>query len=73
MRVHIGVIFCRVFLNRQTAVAHQQVFNAIDEIVREDTGRRLKWRHLHGADLEDYEDMVLQFGADQHRGQAKGL
>ncbi|KAF8145358.1 hypothetical protein K438DRAFT_1630265 [Mycena galopus ATCC 62051] len=68
-----SLIFCRVFLNRQTAVAHQKIFSAIEDIVYEDTGKRLRWRHLHGADLEDFEGLILQWGADQHRGQAKGL
>ncbi|KAJ7122259.1 hypothetical protein C8R44DRAFT_622063 [Mycena epipterygia] len=68
-----SLIFCGVFLNRQSAVVHQQVFAAIDEIFYEDTGSHLKWRHLHAATLDDYEDMVLEWAADQHRGQAKGL
>jgi hypothetical protein len=67
-----GLIFCRVFLNRQSAVAHQHVFECIDEIVYEDTGRKLQWRHLNAASIDDFDDMVLQWAADQHRGQAKG-
>ncbi|KAJ7145085.1 hypothetical protein C8R43DRAFT_890873 [Mycena crocata] len=68
-----SVTFCRVFLNRQTAVAHRCVFEAIHSVVLEDTGQHLKWRHLDGSHLEDYKDLILQWGADQHRGQAKGL
>ncbi|KAK7019278.1 hypothetical protein R3P38DRAFT_2632453 [Favolaschia claudopus] len=68
-----SLIFCRVFLNRQTAVAHQLIFQAIHELVYADTGRWLRWRHLHAQSLDDYDGMVLQWGADQHRGQAKGL
>ncbi|KAJ7676233.1 hypothetical protein B0H14DRAFT_3685269 [Mycena olivaceomarginata] len=60
-----------VFLNRQTAVAHQNIFSAIEDIVHEDTGKRLRWRHLHGADLEDFEGHILQWGADQHRVKQK--
>jgi hypothetical protein len=67
-----GVIFCRVFLNRHHAVAHQKIFTAIHEIVYEDTGRHIRWRHLHGHSLDDFDGLVLQWGADQHRGQAKG-
>jgi hypothetical protein len=68
----LGLIFCQVFLNRQSAVVHQHILNAIDEIVYEDTGKRLRWRHLHGIYLDDCGEMVLEWGADQHRGQAKG-
>ncbi|KAJ7506100.1 hypothetical protein B0H11DRAFT_1707331 [Mycena galericulata] len=68
-----SVIFCRVFLNRQSAVAHQHVFAAIESIVQEDTGQELRWRHLHATSLEDYEGMIVEWAADQHRGQAKGL
>ncbi|KAJ7830070.1 hypothetical protein B0H14DRAFT_3715963 [Mycena olivaceomarginata] len=68
-----SLIFCRVFLNRQTAVAHQMVFTAIHEIVYQDTGKHLRWRHLHANSIEDFQGMILQWGADQHRGQAKGL
>ncbi|KAJ7730898.1 hypothetical protein DFH07DRAFT_756061 [Mycena maculata] len=68
-----SLTFCRVFLNRQSAVAHQHVFAAIEDIVFEDTGKRLRWRHLHANNLEEHEDMILEWAADQHRGQAKGL
>lgn len=67
-----GVIFCRVILNSQTAIAHQHVFQEIEEIVFKDTGARLRWRHIHGIALDDYEGMILSFTVDQHRGQAKG-
>ncbi|KAF8076821.1 hypothetical protein FPV67DRAFT_1715254 [Lyophyllum atratum] len=68
-----SVIFCRVFLNRQTAVAHQRLFQEIEDIVKLDTGKSLRWRHIHGRDINDTEGMILHFAADQHRGQAKGL
>ncbi|KAJ6456641.1 hypothetical protein C8R47DRAFT_1165259 [Mycena vitilis] len=68
-----SLIFCRVFLNRQTAVAHQHVFTAIHDIIYEDTGRHLRWRHLHASNVGDFDGMVLEWAADQHRGQAKGL
>ncbi|KAJ6506213.1 hypothetical protein C8R47DRAFT_1241345 [Mycena vitilis] len=69
-----SLIFCRVYLNRQTAAAHQRIFEEIEAIVQEDTGKALKWRHLHGMSADGvYGDMVLSWTADQHRGQAKGL
>ncbi|KAJ7019408.1 hypothetical protein C8F04DRAFT_335710 [Mycena alexandri] len=69
-----SLIFCRVYLNRQTAAAHQRVFEEIEGIVREDTGDSLKWRHLDATSLDtEYGSMVLSWTADQHRGQAKGL
>ncbi|KAJ7490348.1 hypothetical protein B0H11DRAFT_2191580 [Mycena galericulata] len=70
---HTTVVFCRIFLNRQTAVAHQKIFEAIDQIVFEDTGTYIQWRHIHGAQVDDYDGKILQWGADQHGGQAKGL
>ncbi|KAJ7020865.1 hypothetical protein C8F04DRAFT_1403338 [Mycena alexandri] len=68
-----SLIFCRVYVNRQSAVAHQRVFDEIEAIVKEDTGEGLKWRHIHGALDGVYNGMVLSWTADQHRGQAKGL
>ncbi|KAF8179521.1 hypothetical protein K438DRAFT_1908313 [Mycena galopus ATCC 62051] len=69
-----SLIFCRVYINRQTAAAHQRVFEEIEAIVQEDTGEGMKWRHLHGTSLDaTYGNMVLSWTADQHRGQAKGL
>lgn len=47
------------------------VFNAIEQIVRQDTGSALRWRHLHTNSLADLSGIV-HWGADQHRGQAKG-
>ncbi|KAJ7488621.1 hypothetical protein B0H11DRAFT_2406715 [Mycena galericulata] len=70
---HTTVVFCRIFLNRQTTVAHQKIFEAIDQIVFEDTGTYIQWRHIHGAQVDDYDGKILQWGADQHGGQAKGL
>jgi hypothetical protein len=67
------VVFCRIFLNRQTAVAHQKIIQAIEDIVLEDTGNRLQWRHIHGVDPHDYDGKILQWAADQHAGQAKGV
>ncbi|KAK7031741.1 hypothetical protein R3P38DRAFT_2521802 [Favolaschia claudopus] len=72
-----SLIFCRVYINRQSAAAHQRIFEEIELIVKEDTGKTLKWRHLHASSVEGadgkYGDFVLSWTADQHRGQAKGL
>lgn len=71
-----GLIFCRVYINRQTAAAHQRVFEEIEAIVKEDTGKSLQWRHLHAASTEGsegYSNLLLSWTADQHRGQAKGM
>jgi hypothetical protein len=67
------VVFCRIFLNRQTAVAHQKIIQAIEDIVLENTGNQLQWRHIHGAHQHDYDGKILHWAADQHAGQAKGL
>ncbi|KAJ7048278.1 hypothetical protein C8F01DRAFT_1285136 [Mycena amicta] len=69
-----SLTLCRVYLNRQTAVAHKLVFQAFEWIVFQDTGKRVLWRHLHAASrTESPRHMILQWGTDQHRGQAKGL
>ncbi|KAJ6558189.1 hypothetical protein B0H19DRAFT_946802 [Mycena capillaripes] len=68
-----SLTFCRVYLNRQTAAAHQRIFQEIERLVQIDTGSKLRWRHLHANSSDDYANMVLHWGGDQHRGQAKGL
>ncbi|KAJ3924260.1 MAG: hypothetical protein NXY57DRAFT_1092279, partial [Lentinula lateritia] len=50
----ISFVYCRVFLNRQSAEAHKLVFAAIDEIVLADTGSKLEWRHLHASNARDF-------------------
>ncbi|KAJ6611920.1 hypothetical protein B0H10DRAFT_1952701 [Mycena sp. CBHHK59/15] len=49
-------------LIQQTAVAHQQIFKAIEEIVFEDTGENLQWHHIHGKDVKDYDSKILHWG-----------
>ncbi|KAJ7257624.1 hypothetical protein C8J57DRAFT_1074290 [Mycena rebaudengoi] len=66
------IVYCRIFLNRQTAAAHELIFQKIHEIVFADTGENLTWRHLHSATI-DGEVGILHFVLDQHGGQAKGL
>ena len=63
--------YCRVFLNRQTAVVHQLIFEKIEAIVQQDTGKNLKWRHLHAQAPNELIE-ILQWAGDQHGGQAKG-
>ncbi|KAJ7638020.1 hypothetical protein DFH06DRAFT_1002115 [Mycena polygramma] len=69
-----SVVFCRVYLTRHTAAAHHRIFHELNLIVLRDTGRPLYWRHLHARSLDDLgAGLILHWGADQHRGQAKGL
>ncbi|KAJ7467757.1 hypothetical protein B0H11DRAFT_1732694 [Mycena galericulata] len=69
-----SIIFVRIFLNRMSALAHQRVFEEIEAIIFEDTGRALQWHHLHATSAEDgLDSMILSWVGDQHRGQAKGL
>ncbi|KAK6991975.1 hypothetical protein R3P38DRAFT_3226954 [Favolaschia claudopus] len=69
-----SVVFLRVYLNRQTAAAHQLIFREIECVVGRDTGRSLQWRHLHATSATDVpQGMVLQWTCDQHGGQAKGI
>ncbi|KAJ7194417.1 hypothetical protein GGX14DRAFT_576364 [Mycena pura] len=64
--------YCRIYVNRQTAAAHQIIFQKIHDIVLNDTGENLRWRHLHARSRTE-EVGVLHFVMDQHGGQAKGL
>lgn len=64
-------MYCRIYLNKQTAEAHRLVFKKIEEIVQMDTGQSLRWRHLHSTAIDDLSG-ILQFMVDQHGGQAKG-
>lgn len=64
--------YCRVYLNRQNAAAHALVFAKVEEIVLEDTGQSLKWRHIHASSPDELCG-ILQWAGDQHGGQAKGM
>lgn len=44
----------------------------MEDIVFEDTGNHLQWRHIHGSQMNDYDGKILQWAGDQHSGQAKG-
>ncbi len=73
LKPRVGITFCRVFLTRQTAFAHHQVLRHINEVLQEDTGRTLRWRHIHGSSIDDYDGHILNWVVDQHGGQAKGI
>ena len=66
-----GFPYFHVYLNCQTAAAHQLILEKIEAIVFEDTGELIQWRHLHAIDLDD-NCGILHWAADQHGGQAKG-
>ncbi|KAJ7902430.1 hypothetical protein B0H13DRAFT_2335594 [Mycena leptocephala] len=69
-----GIVFCRVYLTHHTAAAHQRIFHEINQIVLHDTGQPLYWQHIHGRSPNDFRvGLILHWGTDQHRGQAKGL
>ncbi|KAJ7817676.1 hypothetical protein B0H14DRAFT_2601850 [Mycena olivaceomarginata] len=66
------IVFCRVYVTRHTAAAHQRIFHEINQIVLHDTGRPQLWQHLHGTSTKDFNvGLILHWGADQHCGQAK--
>ncbi|TDL19151.1 hypothetical protein BD410DRAFT_727573, partial [Rickenella mellea] len=69
---YVATTFCRAFVSRQTAEAHRRLFHAIDDVVEQDTGSRLKWRHLDSSSPEEMVG-ILQWTADQHLGQANGI
>lgn len=53
-------------------MAHQIVFQKIEEIVKQDTGDELKWRHLHASGILEMTG-ILEIAVDQHGGPSKGL
>ena len=38
-----------------------------------DTGKRLRWHHLHADSVDGSAGMILMMTLDQHGGQAKGV
>lgn len=58
-------------MNSQSAVAHKYLFEKIRQIVFQDTGERIKYRHLHSENLSKHQG-IRHWGIDQDRGQAKG-
>lgn len=69
----LGYVYCRIYLNRQTAEAHEFVFKKIDDILEANTRHRLRWHHLHSSSLNLSNAVgVYQITVDQHGGQAKG-
>jgi hypothetical protein len=69
-----AITYVRVFVNYSLAFAHQRILEAIDDVVKEDTGSYLEWRHLHSESLDSgsYTGKILHWAGDQHGGQAKG-
>lgn len=59
-------------MNRQSAQAHKLVFEAIETIISNDTGSKLRWHHLHAANAQDFTG-ILHWGGDQDGSQAKGV
>lgn len=70
--IHLAVVYCRIYLTRESAAAHRCIFHAIRRIVHEDTSQYLKYRHLHSPSLQAPTG-VLHWVIDQDGGQAKGL
>ncbi|THU76535.1 hypothetical protein K435DRAFT_704653 [Dendrothele bispora CBS 962.96] len=73
--LNAAITLCRVYVNRKSATAHCLILHHIDEVLKEDIGRGLQWRHIHGASINDYGkgEFILQWVVDQDRGQALGI
>jgi hypothetical protein len=67
-----GIVFVRAYVNRQSAYAHKLLFQLINDVVQEDTGKGIQWRHLYAKDDLDFKGWTLTLSTDQHRGQALG-
>ncbi|KAF9518977.1 hypothetical protein BS47DRAFT_1358602 [Hydnum rufescens UP504] len=66
------VVAARAYLNHETSGAHAALFNLIDNIIEEDTGAPLLWRHLDSMSLTEHKGICLWI-ADFHEGQAHGF
>ncbi|KAL0571531.1 hypothetical protein V5O48_010432 [Marasmius crinis-equi] len=68
------VTFCRIYLTRRNAEAHCLALRMIDEILQEDIGRGMHFRHIHGEHVNNCgEGLILNWVVDQDRAQALGL
>ena len=67
-------MYCRVYLTRETAEAHRLVFGMIEELLIEDVGEGILWRHLYALSNEpdDQKGCMLLWVGDQDGAQAKG-
>ncbi|KIJ37987.1 hypothetical protein M422DRAFT_259373 [Sphaerobolus stellatus SS14] len=61
-----SIVVARAYITSQSAEAHLILFRHIFEVMKQDTGCAVQFRHIHGAGIETVT-------ADQHRGQALGL
>ncbi|EJD41424.1 hypothetical protein AURDEDRAFT_169588 [Auricularia subglabra TFB-10046 SS5] len=61
-----SITLCRAFTECQSAEAHFALFRIIFQIMKDDTGCGVRFRHIHGDGLEIWT-------ADEHKGQALGL
>ncbi|KAJ7235961.1 hypothetical protein C8J57DRAFT_971869, partial [Mycena rebaudengoi] len=68
-----SIVFVRAYVNRQSAYAHKLLFQLINDVVQEDTGKGIQWRHLYAKDDLDFKGWILTLSTDQHRGQALGF
>ncbi|KAJ7722544.1 hypothetical protein B0H14DRAFT_2642118 [Mycena olivaceomarginata] len=69
-----SVIFLRIYLNRQTALAHKMVMDTVNNIVKIDTGSAIQWRHLHANSPNDTPNgMVLLWTAGPARRTSQSL
>ncbi|KAL0567432.1 hypothetical protein V5O48_014558 [Marasmius crinis-equi] len=69
-----SVCYVRVFLNRQSAEAHRIMLLKVHQIIQEETGKELKFRHLHSGHKDETAfEGILSWTVDQHGGQAKGI
>ncbi|KAJ7593589.1 hypothetical protein C8J56DRAFT_1043394 [Mycena floridula] len=64
--------YCQVFINLSSAEAHRLVFTMIREQVRQDTGKLLKYRHIHSPSLNNHVS-IPHWATDQDRGQVKDI
>lgn len=67
-----GLVFCRLYINSESAEAHKLAFDEMNRLVEIDTGSGLRWRHLDAATITDLDGTILQWTSDQGGGQAKG-
>lgn len=64
-------VYCRVFCDSKSAEAHCHILLEIDNVVHEDTGSYIKWRHIDSQSLAQRVGR-LGNGTDLDVGQVKG-
>lgn len=68
-----GLVFCRLYINCESADTHKLAFNEVERLVKLDTGSGLCWWHLDATSTGDLSGTIIQWTSDQGGRQVKGM